>query len=164
MEMVNTFRGATPAPELLGDSADVADALLTERIRSEKESFGALTKAVMASGRFLDPATGEFDQLAFFSEYEDQMPIHSAVYFADCCSKKCASANVEQLFSNAGTLLADFHSGALSPGMLEMYMFVRANWQYEFLRPTISEIVLAYEKSHSKNGRYDSDDGTSDGE
>ncbi|KAK3271237.1 hypothetical protein CYMTET_20404 [Cymbomonas tetramitiformis] len=50
--------------------------------------------------------------------------------------------------SGAGSLLADFHAGALGAEMLEAYMFIRHNWQYGFLRPSTEEIVKAYKLAH----------------
>ena len=35
----------------------------------------------------------------------------------------------------------------MSPEILELYVFVHYNWQYEFMRPTIDEIVKAYLKA-----------------
>eukprot|EP00854_Cymbomonas_tetramitiformis_P021779 gene21779-26198_t len=81
--------------------------------------------------------------MAFYMDHEAQIPVHAAVFFADCVSKKAASANVEQVFSGAGSLLADFHAGNLSPELLQAYMFIRHNWQYTFLRPTTEEIIVA---------------------
>ncbi|KAK3243581.1 hypothetical protein CYMTET_46778, partial [Cymbomonas tetramitiformis] len=164
-ELATSFIGTTPVIELICDGADSTDALLTERIRSEKDSFAALCKAAVSSGKYVVHATHEFDQFQVYCDYEQQIPIHTAVYFADCCSKKCASANVEQLFSNAGTLLADFHSGGLSPEMLEMYMFVRANWQYKFLQPSVADIVSAYIKTYNNNSQqhgYSEDENSDD--
>ena len=163
-ELASSFTGTTQTTEVICDGSETTDAVVTERIRGEKETFVALCKAAVSSGRFLNPATQDFDQFSFYCEYEQQIPIHAAVFFADCCSKKCASANVEQLFSNAGTLLADVHSGRLSPEMLEMYMFVRANWQYEFLRPSVADIVSAYLKRYHISEDHASEDDDSDGE
>ncbi|KAK3244350.1 hypothetical protein CYMTET_46031 [Cymbomonas tetramitiformis] len=63
--------------------------------------------------------TGDFDQLALYCEHESQLPIHAAVFFADCASKKAASANIEQVFSGAGSLLGDFHTGSMGADLLE---------------------------------------------
>ena len=32
----------------------------------------------------------------------------------------------------------------MGPELLEMYVFIHYNWQYEWMRPTIEEIVEAY--------------------
>ena len=34
------------------------------------------------------------------------------------------------------------------PELLELYVFIHYNWQYEFMQPTIEEIVAAYLKLH----------------
>ena len=56
---------------------------------------------------------------------------------------KGASACVETVFSGVKRLLGDF-AATMSPEILEMYVFVHYNWQYEFMRPTIAEIDAAY--------------------
>ena len=58
---------------------------------------------------------------------------------------KGASACVESVFSGVKRLLGDF-AATMSPEILEMYVFIHYNWQYEFMRPTIEEIVAAYLK------------------
>ncbi|KAK3243152.1 hypothetical protein CYMTET_47185 [Cymbomonas tetramitiformis] len=98
--------------------------------------------------KYPDAITKEFLQMDFYKDFEAQIPIHAAVFFADCVSKKCASANVEQLFSGAGSLLADLHVGSLGAEMIEKYMFIRSNWQFAFMRPTTDEIMKAYNTAH----------------
>ena len=60
---------------------------------------------------------------------------------------KGASACVESVFSGVNRLLGDFGQ-AMSPELLELYVFIHYNWQYEFLRPSIEEVVAAYIKLH----------------
>ncbi|KAK3286842.1 hypothetical protein CYMTET_5630 [Cymbomonas tetramitiformis] len=132
----------------MATACDDPSSRVTAIVNAEKVAFETLSKAALASGLYLDTQTQEFNQLGFFSDNERQIPIHLAVYCADCCSKKGASATVEHVFSGAGTLLADYHAGSLSPQMMQVYMFVRANWVYEFLRPSTDEIISEYKKRH----------------
>jgi hypothetical protein len=75
---------------------------------------------------------------------------------------KGASSNVESIFSGVKRLLGDF-AATMSPEILEMYVFIHYNMQYEFMRPTIEEIVEAYLKLYGAEARAeDIDDGESD--
>ena len=75
------------------------------------------------------------------------LPIHTAAYRGSVGSMKGASACVESVFSGVKRLLGDFGQ-AMSPEVMELYVFIHYNWQYEFMRPSIEEIVAAYEKLH----------------
>lgn len=88
---------------------------------------------------------GFFDMLAFYNDHQSILPIHTLVYRADVGSMKGASACVESVFSGVKRLLGDF-AATMSPEILEMYVFVHYNWQYDFMRPSIEEIVAAYLK------------------
>jgi hypothetical protein len=90
---------------------------------------------------------GFFDLLAFYNEHQAVLPIHTNVYRADVGSMKGASACVESVFSGVKRLLGDF-AATMSPEILEMYVFVHYNYQYEFMQPTIDEIVKAYIKAY----------------
>ena len=62
-------------------------------------------------------------------------------------------------------LLGDF-AATMSPEILEMYMyvFVHYNWQYEFMRPSIAEIVEAYLKIYGPEARVEDLEDESDSE
>ena len=49
-------------------------------------------------------------------------------------------------------LLGDF-AQRMSPEVLELYVFIHYNWQYEWMRPTIDEIVEAYTKMYGNDAR-----------
>ena len=53
------------------------------------------------------------------------------------------SHHVESVFSGVKRLLGDF-AATMSPEVLELYVFIHYNWQYDFMRPTIDEIVKTY--------------------
>ena len=57
---------------------------------------------------------------------------------------KVASANVETVFSGAGRLSMKSH--CLSPQFLSDYAFLHYNYKYDWLRPTLEEIVDTYTK------------------
>ena len=38
----------------------------------------------------------------------------------------------------------------MAPELLEMYVFIHYNWQYEWMRPSIEEIVKAYEDAYGR--------------
>ena len=77
------------------------------------------------------------------------LPIHAKVFRGDTGPMKGASANVESIFSGVKRLLGDF-SQKMSPEILELYVFVHYNMQYDFMRPSVQEIVEAYMHVHGK--------------
>ena len=74
------------------------------------------------------------------------------VYRADVGSMKGASSCVESVFSGVKRLLGDF-AATMSPEVLELYVFIHYNWEYEFMRPTIDEIVKAYVAAYGPDER-----------
>eukprot|EP00966_Prymnesium_polylepis_P289102 6677618-Prymnesium_polylepis.1 len=56
---------------------------------------------------------------------------------------KGAASCVESIFSGVKRLLGDF-AATMSPELLELYVFIHYNWQYEWMRPSVEEIVKAY--------------------
>ena len=60
---------------------------------------------------------------------------------------KGASASVESVFSGVKRLLGEF-AATMSPEVLELYVFIHYNWKYDFMRPSIDEIVKAYLKAY----------------
>ena len=61
-----------------------------------------------------------------------------------CAKVANASANIETVFSGAGRISAK--SRTLSPIILSQYAFCHYNDKYEWLRPSVEEIVAAYMK------------------
>ena len=55
---------------------------------------------------------------------------------------------MESVFSGVKRLLGDF-AATMSPELLAMYVFVHFNWQYEWMRPSIDEIVQEYIKIYA---------------
>ena len=77
------------------------------------------------------------------------LPLHTAVFRGDVGSMKGAASCVESVFSGVKRLLGDF-AATMSPEILTLYVFIHYNWQYEWMRPSIEEIVEAYIKAHGK--------------
>ena len=64
---------------------------------------------------------------------------------------KVASANIETVFSGAGRI--SMKSRTLSPSLLSDYAFCHYNYKYDWLRPTVAEIIEAYKKLYTANTR-----------
>ena len=75
------------------------------------------------------------------------LPIHVAAFRGRVGCTKGASSCVESVFSGVKRLLGDF-AQRMSPEVLELYVFIHYNYQYEFMRPTTEEIVVAYQRLH----------------
>lgn len=82
----------------------------------------------------------------------------------DLLCAKVASANVETVFSGAGRISAK--SRTLDAELLSDYAFLHYNYKYDWLRPTLDEIVAAYKKLYGKEQResYGESDGESEEE
>ena len=55
---------------------------------------------------------------------------------------KGAASCVESVFSGVKRLLGDV-AATMSPELLELYVFIHYNWQYDWMRPSVEEIVKA---------------------
>ena len=64
---------------------------------------------------------------------------------------RAASANIETVFSGAGRISNT--SRKLSPEILSNYPFCHYNYKYDWLRPTLDEIIKAYKKPYRKGGK-----------
>ena len=85
-----------------------------------------------------------YDLNAFWAAHKQLLPIHYRVYVGDCGSKRAASASVETVYSGA-TKLSD-GSERMADDVLAAYIFCHYNWKFEFLRPSIQEIVDEYNR------------------
>ena len=72
------------------------------------------------------------------------IPLHYAVYVAEVGCNKAASANVESVFSGAGKFTGDAKSAG--PILIKRMVKLHYNWKYQFLRPTVKEIIMRYNK------------------
>ena len=106
---------------------------------------------------------GRFDLNQFWSDHKKVLPIHYHVYLGDCGSKRAASASVETVYSGATKLSTE--ADHLGDDVLAAYIYLHHNWQFEFLRPTIKEIVDEYQKVHGHQAPQEEEsDGESDGD
>ena len=83
---------------------------------------------------------------------KDALPIHTKVYRTDVGSMKGAASCVESAFSGVKRLLGDV-AATMSPELLELFVFIHYNWQYEWMRPLIEEIVKAYLQEYGLEAR-----------
>ena len=120
---------------------------IEDQIAAEIKLFNGLKSAAAIESKYKEG--GFFDLLAFFNNHQAVLPIHTMVYRADVGSMKGASASVETIFSGVKRLLGDF-AATMSPEILELYVFIHYNWQYDFMRPTIDEIVKAYLSAYGR--------------
>ena len=91
---------------------------------------------------------GMFDLAQFWAEQKFVLPIHYSLWLAEVGCAKVASSNVETVFSGAGRISAKSHK--LDTGLLSDYAFLHYNYKYDWLRPTVQEIVEAYNKIYGK--------------
>jgi len=116
-------------------------------LQQEKTLYQSLAQDPELLSKFKNPKTCEFDLIRFWDVNKSVLPIHNLVFRGDVGPKKAASANVEFVFSAAGSLLADYHANNLSPTVLQQYMVVGGNWKFPWLRPTLDCITKAYKQA-----------------
>ena len=92
-----------------------------------------------------------FDLSVFWSGQKSVIPVHYSLWMAEVGCAKVASANVETVFSGAGRISMKSH--CLGPQILSDYAFLHYNYKYDWLRPTLEEIVDAYTKLYGKELR-----------
>ena len=92
------------------------------------------------------------------------VPIHTATFRGSVGSMKGASSCVESVFSGVKRLLGDV-AATMSPELLELYVFIHYNWQYEWMRPSVEEIVAAYKVAYGSEAKEEdlASDSDSDG-
>ncbi|KAK3246772.1 hypothetical protein CYMTET_35838 [Cymbomonas tetramitiformis] len=123
-----------------------SETVIPSALQQEKELYISLARDPELLVKFKNTKTREFDLLGFWEKNKSVLPIHNLVFRGDVGPKKAASANVEFVFSAAGSLLADYHANRLSHGVMEQYMVVGGNWKFPWLRPTMRAIQEAYKK------------------
>eukprot|EP00966_Prymnesium_polylepis_P289937 6697210-Prymnesium_polylepis.2 len=125
-----------------GDMLDV--------IKLEEAKYASMCIAVLK-----DPSTyfsdNLFDQALFWAQQKTALPVHYALWLGEVGCAKVASANVETVFSGAGRISAK--SRTLDAELLSAYAFLHYNYKYDWLRPTLDEIVAAYKKLYGKESR-----------
>ena len=128
-----------------------------EVVKLEEAKYASICVSVYANTeQFMD--AGIFDLGLFWSQQKSILPVHYSLWMAEVGCAKVASANVEVVFSGAGRISQK--SRCLDPQLLSDYSFLHYNYKYDWLRPTLEEIVAAYMKLYGKESR-DSDDESS---
>ena len=130
-----------------------ADALLDvvhDVVKLEESKYAAMCIAVLNDPSvYMD--SGIFDQAMFWAQQKVTIPVHYSLWLAEVGCAKVASANVETVFSGAGRLSAK--SRTLDPQLMSDYAFLHYNYKYDWLRPTLEEIITAYKKLYGKEAR-----------
>jgi hypothetical protein len=132
-------------------------------IKLEEAKYASICVSVLANPQPY-MVSGIFDLSVFWSGQKSVLPVHYSLWMAEVGCAKVASANVETVLSGAGRI--SMKSGNLGPQLLSDYAFLHYNYKYDWLRPTLEEIVDTYTKLYSKESR-ESDielDGSSEGE
>jgi len=124
-----------------------------EVVKLEEAKYASICVSVYANKEQLMHA-GIFDLGLFWSQQKSILPVHYSLWMAEVGCVKVASANVEAVFSGAGRISKK--SRCLDPQLLSDYSFLHYNYKYDWLRPTLEEIVAAYKKLYGKES-HDSD-------
>jgi hypothetical protein len=119
-------------------------------IKLEEAKYASICVSVLANPKPY-MASGIFDLSVFWSGQKSVIPVHYSLWMAEVGCAKVASANVETVFSGAGRISMKSH--CLCPQILSDYAFLHYNYKYDWLRPTLEEIVDAYTKLYGKESR-----------
>ena len=85
-------------------------------------------------------------------DHKAALPLHYSAYLAEVGCKKSASANVESVFSGAGNFIEQ--GGTAGSTLLERMVKLHYNWKYEFVRPTLEEVVDRYHEKFKANTMF----------
>jgi hypothetical protein len=128
-----------------------------EVIKLEETKYASICASVYANqAPYMDG--GMFNLALFWAGQKRELPVHYSLWMAEVGCAKAASANVEVVFSGAGRISTKSHK--LDPQLLSDYAFLHYNYKYDWLRPTLQEIVDAYGRLYGKESRL-SDNETS---
>ena len=116
-------------------------------IKLEEAKYASICVSVLANPQPY-MVSGIFDLSVFWSGQKTVIPVHYSLWMAEGGCAKVASANVETVFSGAGRISMKSH--CLGPQILSDYAFLHYNYKYDWLRPTLEEIVDAYTKLYGK--------------
>ncbi|KAK3244219.1 hypothetical protein CYMTET_46159 [Cymbomonas tetramitiformis] len=160
---VDIFRGVESARSVKRSGMDALQDLLGEQepevetesvmedvISKEIELYASLRKTAGKNPAYNRDSQAVFQVVHFWEVNMIQLPVHAATFRAEVGCVKATSANVEQLFSNSGALLSDYHANKLGNKLMEAYMLIRGNWKYEFLRPSAKEIGDRYKAKYGE--------------
>lgn len=126
---------------------------LLETVKAEEMKYSSYCPLVRSDTSTYEEH-GMFDQSKFWGAHKQALPIHYSLWVAEVGCAKVASANIETVFSGAGRI--SNRSRKLSPALLSDYAFDHYNYKYDWLRPSLNEILKAYKKLYGK-GAHESD-------
>jgi len=153
MPVMNAENTAENMPVMNAENTDKS----LEVVKLEEAKYASICVSVYANTEQFMHA-GIFDLGLFWSQQKSILPVHYSLWMAEVGCAKVASANVEVVFSGAGRISQK--SRCLDPQLLSDYSFLHYNYKYDWLRPTLEEIVAAYMKLYGKES-HDSDDESS---
>ena len=78
--------------------------------------------------------------------------MHYSAYLAEVGCKKSASTNVESVFSGAGNFMEQGSTSGST--LLQRMIKLHYNWKYEFVRPTLKEVVDRYHEKFKANTMF----------
>ena len=131
--------------------ADGHDTML-EAVKAEETKYATISESIQADPSAFEQK-GIFDQGKFWVAHKQTLPIHYALWVSEVGCAKVASANIETVFSGAGRI--SNKSRKLSPEILSNYAFCHYNYKYDWLRPSLDEIIKAYKKLYRKGGKLE---------
>lgn len=90
-----------------------------------------------------------FNLALFWAGQKRELEVHYSLRMAEVAlgCAKAASAKVEVVFSGAGRISTKSH--CLDPQLLSDHAFLHYKYKYDWLRPTLQEIVDAYSLGNS---------------
>lgn len=113
-------------------------------VKAEIEQFDITSKRILDNG-LDDPyygGTERFNLTSFWADHKAALPFHYGVYVAEVGCKMLAAANVETVFSGAGKYTEEAKSAG--PQTLQRKVKLHYGWRYEFIRPSVKEVVKRY--------------------
>ena len=147
IHMLMSSKGKAPA-----NAATPEDSAL-ELVKMEEVKYEQICMGVEADSRaYMEH--GLFDQGKFWAAQKHALPLHYAVWVAEVGCAKLASANVETVFSGAGRI--SNRSRTLAAQVLSDYCVCHYNYNFDWLRPQLDEIIKAYHELYGPQPR-DSD-------
>ena len=93
-----------------------------------------------------------FNLHTFWADHKVALPLHYSAYLAEVGCKKSASSIVESVFSGAGNFMEQ--GGTSGSTLLERMVKLHYNWKYEFVRPTLEEVVDRYHEKFKANPMF----------
>ena len=137
--------GAVAAKQnITEDVPDVEISKTDAQVQVEIERFSIISEQIIAQGEGGQYYEGNhrINLRAFWADHKRVLPLHYNVYMAEVGCKKSAAANVESVFSGAGKFADE--AGSAGHVLLPRIVRLHYNWKYDFLRPTMNQIVNCY--------------------